>query len=313
MNKEKVQEYLKAIGGQITASTDKWVTCRCVMAKWKHQGGVDNHPSSGMTIKEGGESIYNCYTCKTKGSAYVIYKQLKQMGGNSHLNFKRAMDIINMEEDNDLLLTMPDYEMEIDKKPNEIFDFDELWYSQFPTAYTHVYTQYREVSESMATDLDLRFDTKHHRLLFPIRDWEDVLVGIHGRSMFDDVEPRYYSYPNQDGKRNPDVWMGENHVDLDEPVILVEGQFDYAKIRTHYDNVLSAQTTSIQEAKLKRISVASELITMFDKGTGGDNGRKIVEEYFKGIPVQHLLPPEPWGDLGETPDDEVGELLMSIS
>jgi len=81
----------------------------------------------------------------------------------------------------------------------------------------------------------------------------------------------------------------------------------------HSDNVLSAQTTSIQEAKLKRISVASEIITIFDKGTGGDNGRDLIDDYFKNIPITHLHPIAPFGDLGEMPDELVYELLCTVA
>jgi len=186
-----VTELLKALGGNVTATTDKWVTCTCVFARWKHKGGVDNHPSSGMTVKEGGgESRYNCYTCKSKGNAYNIYKELKQIGNVTGVNFKRAMEIINMEETDDFLLDMPDYETEVNKQINHIYDFDELWYSQFKEAYEHPYVVVRGISYELAKELDLRVDYERSRILFPIRDWEGVLVGVHGRTFLEDTEPR---------------------------------------------------------------------------------------------------------------------------
>jgi 5S rRNA maturation endonuclease (ribonuclease M5) len=107
--------------------------------------------------------------------------------------------------------------------------------------------------------------------------------------------------------------MGEDHVDLDEPVILVEGQFDYAKIRVHYDNVLSGQTTQVQQDKINRLGEATEIITIFDNGVGGDKGRDRITKHFTTIPVTHLNPPEPFGDLGQMPDDAVRELLEYVS
>lgn len=313
MKQEKVVELLSALGGQVTAKTSNWVTCRCLFAEWNHDGGVDNHPSSGMSVKAG-ESKYNCFSCGEGGTAYEVYKKLKFLYGDEvpqKVNFKKAMGIIDS-DDYDEDLDFPDYEEEINKAPLLLSPFDESLFHKFPTAYTHPYVVVREISEALAKQIDIRLDFDRCRILFPIRDWDGVLMGIHGRTFLEDVEPRYFSYPCN-GKRNPSVWMGEDHTDLDEPIILVEGQFDYAKVRVHYDNVLSGQTTQVSEEKMKRIAGASELITIFDQGVGGEKGRERISDYFSDIPVTHLIPPEPYGDLGNMPDAEVYALLEQIS
>lgn len=313
MHKEQVVGFLTALGGEVTTTTSNWATCRCVFARFLHDGKVDNHPSSGMSIK-GGESKYNCFSCGEGGSPYAIYKKLKFMyaGDVPHkIDFQKAMQIIDAEE-YDEELDFPDYESEINKKPVALIPFDEHWFHSFPSAYIHPYVQVREISAELAEQIDIRLDFESCRILFPIRDWDGVLMGVHGRTFLDDVEPRYYSYPSN-GVRNPSVWMGEDHVDLEEPVVLVEGQFDYAKIRVHYNNVLSGQTTQVQVDKIKRLSGAEEIVTIFDNGKGGDKGRERISKYFTKIPVTHLKPPEPYGDLGQMPDDQVLELLESLS
>jgi len=313
MDRDRVVDLLTALGGQVTAKTSNWVTCRCLFASFTHEGGIDNHPSSGMSVKAG-ESNYNCFSCGEGGSPYAVYKRLKFLyGGNvpPKIDLRKAMQIIDG-DDYDPDVDIPDYETEIDKKPTVLVPFDEHWYSCFPDAYSHPYTAVREIHPDLAAQIDIRLDFERARILFPIRDWSGVLMGVHGRTFMEDVEPRYYSYPSN-GVRNPTVWMGEDHTDLDDPVVLVEGQFDYAKVRVHYDNVLSGQTTQMQLEKLKRISHASEIITIFDTGMGGDKGRERVSKFFSSIPVTHLKPPEPYGDLGNMPDENVRELLGLIS
>ncbi len=140
-------------------------------------------------------------------------------------------------------------------------------------------------------------------------------MGVHGRAVDKGVEPRYYAYPrngNPEGVRNPDIWMGEHHSNLDEPVILTEGQFDYAKVFYWYENVLAGLTTQLTEAKLRRIEDASKIITIFDYGLGGDNGRELISKKFKHCPVKHLYVPEEYGDLGNMPDYLVKELLSEV-
>lgn len=312
MNEAHVKAFLSALGGEVTHTNSKWVTCRCVFARWKHDGGVDNNPSSGMTVKPGGTSIYNCYTCGSKGPPYEIYREVLALANSTGfpLDKKRVLEVLTADEDAEFE-DWPDYDEQYLAKPNILYPFSEEWYHNFPPAYNHPYVAYRGVDPELAERIDIRVDEYNNRILFPIRDWGGVLYGVHGRTFLEDVQPRYYSYPFE-GHRNPDVWMGEHHVDLDKPVILVEGQFDYAAILPFYDNVLSGQTTQVQEQKLKRISVASEIITFFDLGTGGEKGREYIDTYFKGIPVTHLLPDEEAGDVGNMSPDRIFEVLSSL-
>jgi hypothetical protein len=313
MKQQQVVDLLSALGGKVTAKTKNWVTCRCLFAPFNHDGGVDNHPSSGMSVKVG-ESKYNCFSCGEGGTAYEVYKKLKFLYAGEippTVDFKKAMGVIDS-DDFDEDLDFPDYEEEINKEPLIATPFDEALFHKFPTAYAHPYVVVRGISEALAKEIDIRLDFDKCRILFPIRDWNGVLMGIHGRTFLEDVEPRYYSYPCN-GKRNPQVWMGEDHVDLDEPLILTEGQFDYAKVRVHYDNVLSGQTTQVSEDKIKRIAGAGEIITMFDQGVGGDKGRDRISDFFPNQPVTHLVPPPQYGDLGNMPDREVYKLLELIA
>ncbi len=312
MKRESVVALLKALGGEVTTEGNSRVTTRCVFAPFRHDGGVDNHPSSGMSVSSG-ESNYHCFTCHESGSPYAIYKRLKHLYGDkppSKVNLKMAMKIINDDEwDEDLMF--PDYEEEINKTPKALVEFDEARWNKFPKAYTHPYVQVREVPEYLASDIDIRLDFTYSRILFPVRDWDGVLRGIHGRSFLDDTDNRYWAY-DQNGIRNSSVWMGEHHVEMDEPIILTEGQFDYAKVLEHYPNVLCGLGTSSSPDKLKRLGGASELITIFDHGVGGDMGRDRIDKFYTSSTITHVLTPEPWGDLGEMPSGEVRELLNLI-
>jgi hypothetical protein len=314
MNSDRVHAFINSLGGKVTATTSTWVTCTCLFAKWKHNGGVDNNPSSGMTIKESEDSHYNCFTCGEQGGSYEVYKKIKHFAsGKEYPNIKLrdALAIVSLDEDEDMGITFPDYEVEVAKKNKPLTPFDEGWYKAYLTAYKHPYTKERGISSKVAKEIDIRVDTIYHRLLFPVRTWDGVLAGVHGRSFIKGANPRYYAYAYKEF-RNPTVWMGEHHTDLDEPLILVEGQFDYAKVLKHYPNVLAGLTTQMQKGKLKRILNASEIITIFDNGTGGDKGRELITVTFTMIPVTHVLVPSPYRDLGEMPNKKVHKLLSSF-
>ena len=269
-----------------------------------------------MTVESNGESHYNCFSCGSRGSPDAIYREIKflnNMDDRISIDKPLILELLGRESDPNLDFELPDYESERESRGKTV-PFDESWYNGFADGWRHPYLRERGVDPEIARELNVRVDLFRRRILFPIYDWSGVLMGVHGRS-FAGETPRYFSYPNRaqnDGHRNPSVWMGEHHCDISEPIILTEGQFDYVKVYPFYDHVLSGQTTQMQEHKLKRIAAASSIITIFDNGVGGDKGRERINKFFKGTPVQHLKVPEKYGDLGNCPDKVVYKLLSQI-
>lgn len=104
-------------------------------------------------------------------------------------------------------------------------------------------------------------------------------------------------------------WMGENLVNLDEPVVLCEGPFDFARIYQHYENVLASFTSGLSMTKIKRISDADSIITFYDHGKGGDAARLSIRKYLPGYPIVDLIPTEKEGDAGAMSPERIESLL----
>lgn len=320
MNVDEVQLLLTLLGGKVSHHTHKWVTCSCIFAPWRHEGGVDKNPSGAMSITNKTPTQYNCFSCDSHGSPDLMYREIKllnELRPKIKLDKKSILKILWGESSSlEMGFQLPDYETEINKGPPDLYPFSENWWEGFPSAQNHPYMERRGIDPKVAHELEVKLDFIRHRVLFPVRDWSGVLMGAHGRAFLDDVEPKHYAYPRDgdfQGERNPSIWMGEHHVDLEKPVILVEGQFDYAKVYPFYKNVLAGLTTQMSIEKLKRIKSASEIITIFDHGVGGGKGRKRINKFFKKVPHQHELVPKKYGDLGACPDDVVYNLLRNIS
>ncbi len=316
MKQSDVKAFLTELGGRVTSSHSEWVTSTCVFAPWLHDGGVDKNPSSGMTVNANGESHYNCFSCDSRGAPDTVFNEVKYLNKREpkiDINIKFILTLVSRESEPNLDFDLDLYEEQQAGKALCV-PFDVDWYNGFATASNHPYLTERGVSAETAKELNIRVDLFRRRMLFPIYDWWGVFMGVHGRTFAGEM-PRYMSYSNRanhEGHRNPSVWMGENHTDIGGPIILCEGQFDYAKVYPFYENVLSGQTTQVSEAKLNRIAGASSIITMYDNGVGGDKGRKRIDKFFKGTPVQHIEIPEKYGDLGNCPDSVVYKLLTLI-
>ena len=130
------------------------------------------------------------------------------------------------------------------------------------------YLATRPVSPALAAALDLRADTAEGRVCFPVRDFQGVLRGLHGRAIAGGTSPRYRMY-SQAGRNNPLIWLGEHWVDRTRPVVVVEGPFDLASVYRVYRNVASPLFANPPAEKILRMADALEQITFLDQRQGG--------------------------------------------
>jgi DNA primase len=91
--------------------------------------------------------------------------------------------------------------------------------------------------EETLQSFDIGFDEKHMRMTFPLRDLHGKLVGISGRTVYDDVQPRYKIYdkeykefglPERETPRAGLLWNAHNvypeiFFNQQPEVVLVEG------------------------------------------------------------------------------------------
>lgn len=314
MKQDKIVQFLKAVNSKRTGYRSGWIEANCPLGPWAHANGVDASPSFGIKESSKNKSICKCLSCGWGGDMLDLVFHL------SHLQKKHPAEGYNLDvaaklatdEFDDLELSfgnIPDYGDEPIK--HEIV-FPEEWLASFrkledfPDAVNYV-TE-RMLSGVMVEALDMRYDPLQRRVCFPFRNFSGKLVGVQSRAIDKDVALRYYQYGYQ-GHRNGFNWMGENIIDLDKPVVLLEGPFDYASVFRCYQNVAASFTSGLSVEKCKRLSDVSEIITFYDYGMGGTAARSRIEELFKGVPITHIVPTQEQDDAGNMSLDEVWNSL----
>jgi hypothetical protein len=317
---DRIVEFLNAVGVS-NANKHKrtgWVVSRCPLGPWKHEGGVSSPEVFGIKC-ESHDPHANCFACGWHGTAGDLVQQLKGLQkmnplGNLHLKQAQAL-VLEAENELELDLDFPGIE-ELLQQKNELHVFPEWWLDGFPPA-TDVqiavdYLVKRSVSWTTADELDLRWDPIELRVCFPVRDFKQRLVGLHGRAIQADTNPRYRMYL-QMKKNNPICWLGESWVDLNKPIVVVEGPFDLVSVRRVYKNVVSPLFANPSFAKLKRMSDCLEWITCFDRGAGGDSGReRVTKALGHDHVVTHLHPPKGRKDPGDCSREEILQLLSNF-
>lgn len=219
--------------------------------------------------------------------------------------------LIEAEEETPLLMEKQSYEDAMLAQPKELIWFPDWWLDSYSYALEYKwacnYLHDRGVSPETAMMLDLRGEHKDKRICFPVRDFEGILRGFHGRTIDPEIEPRYKMFTYAGGN-NPIVWYGEHWVDTSKPIVVVEGPFDVASVIRVYTNVVSPLFANPSKEKLMRMADALEWVTLLDNGKAGDNGRKRISKLFPDHMITHLKPPE-GEDAGSMSENDLRELL----
>jgi hypothetical protein len=318
MKRDSAIKVLKLLGAKVPNSQprSKWIVCDCPLGPWTHDGGASSAEVFGVRI-ENGDPRVNCFSCGFHGNlSDLVYSMRLKNKANFHrkYEFSEVLQLIAEAEENVELecLGAPDFEEVLFGKKDKLHEYPEWWLDSFPAwhevPFAKSYLAAREVPAHVANALDIRADTEQRRVCFPVRDFSGLLRGLHGRAVDEKTEPRYRMYL-QAHKNNPIIWLGEHWVDLEKPIVVVEGPFDLASVRRVYSNVVSPLFANPNQEKLLRMSGASEWLTFFDRGTGGDAGRKKVDKVLRDYYVQHLYPPSDVKDPGACSVQQLIEIL----
>lgn len=179
--------------------------------------------------------------------------------------------------------------------------------AKFKEAYD--YCLGRQISPEIMVEMDLRFDPVQRRVGFPFRNAKGQLMGMQGRAIDKDSDLRYFQY-GYAGHRNMHVWYGESWIELDEPLILVEGPVDLTSVYRVYQNVAASFTSGLSVEKIMRIADASTIYTFYDHGKGGDAAREKLEKVLKGTSITHVIPTKEEGDAGAMTLEQVKAHLL---
>lgn len=317
MTKDKITLMLKALNSKPTGYRAGWVIGPCPLAPWRHTNGVDAHPS--FAVKENGKSksICKCLSCGFGGDLMDLLFRVSGMQQKNHAsgyNMPMASVLITNETDDyDLSFDgIPEYGEEKEKVE---FPFPESWLASFKSVLGFsepvAYLKSRGVTKAIVDALSIKYDPLQKRIGFPFRNFKGELMGIQGRSIEANPALRYYQYGYQK-HRNLHAWMGEDTVDFDMPVVLVEGPFDYTSVYRVYRNVMASFTSGLSVAKIKRIGDAAEIITLYDYGAGGTAARESVKKVLSGLPVAHAIPTKTQDDAGNMSIEEITKALSPL-
>jgi len=288
VDSSRAEQLLKALGAKHVTVGSRWVSCRCLLAKWTHQSGRDENPSFGLSVLEGGRSKWNCFTCgsgsveELLGTLELYYKKIPDHG----LNFKAAHDVLAHENDN--MVPLPAF-LEFKKNDQHLFqEWPEYCVDEYPKVYTHVdavqYLKTRDVHgvpEIQWAEFDLRWDNKDRRIIAPFRNVYAKLAGMRGRGIDPNITgwKKHFDYPWNGVRNTRLVWFNEQSLQIDGPVVVVEGQFDCMRVAQSYPKVVANLTAMPTPSKLNRLLQSSSMVLIADPDATGERSRIAYRDF----------------------------------
>jgi hypothetical protein len=319
-NEEAITAALEQCGSVIGETKRGWVHASCPLAKFRHGGGVDKHPSFGVVYNSGEahkpEGHAHCFSCGYSGDLREIASLLYAYKELTPQDLQAVMELMEQVKTGKLPLSLTAHHAD-DPFP------DEAWLSSFPPigpSHTAAieYLESRGFDRETWKHFDLRFDPQRYRVAFPLRDRAQRFRGLIGRTLIKNPEgPRYfyYPYPTMSGVAPKGfTWFNENALDLSKPVLVVEGVFDAMKAWPVYPNVTAALSISFRTPGMGWHSGVKRWVSMFDVGEGGKRARIRLEELAKphGARVWHLPPPPGRDDPGDSTPEEILAQLQTL-
>lgn len=309
MNLEQVKQFALAVGTKVENASGEWAVCKCPLAPFLHDSGRDSHPSFAISYGQNIESAFNCYTCEA-GGLFKLIQLLQDNGAKApKYDIKAAVTLWSNEESGEAAMIFTEDDPDSDPLADEIWpeDFLESFMLAWKVPMAMEYLNARNVSEELAHALDIRWDLQKRTVCFPVRNWQGQLVGLRGRYLQDEGA-RYHDYGYR-GIRNKLPWYGEQTVDVDKPVLMVESVFDYASAYRVYRNILAPLTVGLSFDKCRRVRGIYEIVTLFDNGRGGDKGRSKIIEKLPGSIITHVHPPSDTDDPGDMTKKQLRRVL----
>ncbi len=239
----------------------------------------DRSPSFSMSLVNG---LYICFSCGAKGNFQSFLKQVGMTPDEIKYHYGETLKQLKRNAPPPPDPGKPGIVMETNRHiPEEllgIFNFcpEDLLNEGF--------------EEETLRSFKIGVDEKHQRITFPIRDFNGNLVGISGRAMHHDQEPRYKVYdkeyvdwdlPPYDTDKGNCLWNAHavhqrrlKGSPSDEPIVIVEGfkacmWLQQAGVK----DVVALMTADMSWAQQVMINqMGSRYIVMLDNNDAGVKG-----------------------------------------
>lgn len=280
----------------------------CPLAEWMHDKRTDHHAS--MSIRFGKPpTVFKCFSCNEAGTISQLIGSYASLANRSDL---QALSVELLESDRlslkscleELDTNLQDWMFIQDRKVEYSIDLSivEGLIDVYDATQSKEYlTKNRKppISQKLAKEFNLKYDFAKRRVVFPVVNIDNRIVGAVGRTVCDE-EPKYKNYY---GFRATDHLGGIDKLWGGKRILIVEGYFDllnafkYRK-KFNYD-VLCTWKAQVSEEHAKQLLKLDKPIWCgFDDDDAGELGWIEAQKNLKAAFGLRRLKPIERKDIG---------------
>lgn len=221
MDRNQVENALRAMGIEPSGFNGEWVQAKCPFAMDKHPKGSDRKPSFGVSVSS--PSVYYCFTCHSKGVLSDLPRATSQITGEPYEGLAHELIIA---EATGAIVTPESYDVFVPLKPLPEEVYGDLFTPLADNPVAVAYLESRGVDPAFCPSLGLADWPEDGRIMFPVRGFNGELYGWTGRSYIEGVKAKVW---NTDGLDKKCHLLGAEYAQCDRPMVLVEGLFAYLR------------------------------------------------------------------------------------
>lgn len=328
MREQAVRKFMWELGCDQIDENGSWLNAKCPLASWTHAGGVDSHPSFGITISDEGRSVWYCFGCSPEPrpiawllhSTFVmtrrypfdaarIYRDHENHWGNT-----QAVEIPDGWKSNaeaEKPETVPYQLLRLVPMLQGKEDFEarrcRFWMEH--ERHIPVWTQ---------NLCRLRYLSDHSAVVFPITDIRGDVYQLKARSrkekkMFA-VKPEHFelqALANPGTPKKIGIWFGMFLIDWSMPVMLVEGELDAMRLMSlGFFNSIASASSSVTDAQIDALHTNTYFLGYDDDKAGRHAHARIIDRIGDQATMFELK----WGIVNREdgePCKDAGDLMNS--
>lgn len=316
---------------RISVGKKGWVRATCPLAFKRHMGGQDRHPSFGVGPGERGIRCF-CFSCKYVGTPKDLLAELERLRQPVGPNLPALLEEALKAPQEERLGDLPIAEYRGFQEPEKVAGIlvPKKWalevQAQFeglahtvPEEHLHPFVTLSALARSYLTGRGLLDNTiatwnlgwheKAKRIVIPIRDREQRLVGISGRTVQEDYHPKFV---HSLGFHRDFYLYGEHLVSpaLGNTAYLVEGFFDVHALWQHgYRHPVAMMGSYLSTFQIEKLVRLFDQVVLVPDGDepGFEAARRIYDQLSRRTSVRIAPVPE-----GKDPDDLSREEALGI-
>lgn len=328
MREQAVRKFMWEIGCGEIIENGVWLNSKCPTAAWTHSGGVDTHPSFGITISDEGRSVFYCFGCSPEprpiarllhnlfimtgrypSGAARIYRD----GENHWASVKRVEIPDGWKRDREKTIPEP--------VPYQALRYVPLMQGRedFEARRCRFWLEHERKIPVWTQNLcGLRYLSDLSSVVFPMTDIFGSVFMLRARSrkekrivtvtprMLGVDEPSKFSTPKSVG-----IWFGMFLIDWSRPVMLVEAEIDMMRlVSLGFFNVIASAGSSVTDAQIDALHASTYFLGYDDDKAGRHAHARIIDRIEDKATLFELK----WGVVnreGGEPCKDAGELLNS--